>query len=116
MTARKTGRPELSEDESRSARIAFRVTESERAQIEAAAAAVGVTVSDYARSLVMTSRPPRQSRGRVDDAALSELNRAGVNLNQIARSLNRGGNIPADLAGAIEEVRIAVARLARDDE
>jgi hypothetical protein len=116
MSARKTGRPEKPEADARSARIAFRVTETERAQIEAAAAAVGVTVSDYARALVMTARPPRQPRGRAGAAVLSELNRAGVNLNQIARTLNRGGSIPPDLGEAIAEVRAVIEKLAGGDE
>lgn len=115
MTARKTGRPEKAEADARSERIAFRVTLTERGQVEAAAAAVGVTVSDYARALVTTARPPRQPRGQTSAALLSELNRAGVNLNQIARSINRGGSIPHDLAEAIAEVRAVIEKLAAEE-
>lgn len=116
MNANKTGRPEKSEADARAARIAFRVTMTERAQIEAAAAASGVTVSDYARALVMTARPPRPPRDKTSAAILSELNRAGVNLNQIARILNRGGSIPPDLAEAIAEIRAAVEKLGGGEE
>ena len=112
MTARKSGRPGKADAEARSARIAFRVTEGERAQIEAAAAATGATVSDYARALVTTANPPRQRRGKLAAAALSEMNRVGVNLNQIAFVLNRGGAVPLDLAETIAEVRAAVEKLA----
>ena len=108
------GRPEKTEKESRSAHVQFRVTAEERAQIEAAALAAGASVSDYARAFVLTARPPRQKRGQVSAAALSELNRAGVNLNQIARTLNRGGRAPADLGETLAAIRTAVDKLAGD--
>lgn len=111
----KVGRPQKGEDEARSARIAFRVTEDERAQIEARAVAAGVTVSNYARAVVLTGAPPAPPRHAADAAAISELNRVGVNLWQIAKHLNFGGGIPADLHDAIAEVRAAVEKLAGDE-
>lgn len=116
MTKRPTGgRPEKSEKDALSSRIAFRVTADERQQVEAAAAAAGVSVSNYARALVLTARPPRRPRGQASATALAELNRAGVNLNQIARALNRGGSIPSDLGETLAQVRAAVEKLAGGD-
>lgn len=109
------GRPSKSEKEALTSRIAFRVTVDERQQIEAAAAAAGLSVSDYARALITTARPPRQRRGQIEAAALSELNRAGVNLNQIARALNRGGSLPPDLGETLAQVQAAVDKLVELD-
>lgn len=44
--------------------------------------------------------------------ALVSLNRVGVNLNQIARTLNAGQPVPVDLDEVLAEVRAAVERLA----
>lgn len=109
------GRPGKPQKDARSATVIFRVTADQRQQIEAAAAAAGVSVSNYARALVLTARPPRQPRGRADAAALSELNRVGVNLNQIARALNRGDGIPPDLGETLARVQAAVDKLAGGD-
>lgn len=49
-----------------------------------------------------TSRePPR----RADAATISELNRIGVNLNQIARNLNTGRQLRIDAEAAMAELR-----------
>ena len=45
-------------------------------------------------------------------AALVSLNRVGVNLNQIARTLNAGQPVPVDLDEVLADVRAAVERLA----
>ncbi|WP_131575833.1 plasmid mobilization relaxosome protein MobC, partial [Paracoccus nototheniae] len=45
-------------------------------------------------------------------AALVSLNRVGVNLNQITRTLNAGQPVPVDLDEVLAEVRAAVERLA----
>lgn len=110
----KTGRPAKTDAEARSARIAFRVTEDERAQIEARAAEAGATVSNYARAVALTGAPPAPRRNATDAAALSELNRVGVNLWQITKHLNFGGSIPTDLHEAIADVRAAVEKLGGD--
>lgn len=118
MASKKTGRPEKSSKDARQERIAFRVTLDERLQIEAAAAVAGVTVSDYVRVISLTARPPRPRKQReaVNAAAISELNRVGVNLWQITKHLNFGGSIPHDLGEVVAEVRAAVAKLAGGDE
>lgn len=109
-------RPEKTEADALTARVAFRVTDAERLQIEAAAAAAGLSVSEYARALILTARPPRRSRDKVSAGTLAELNRVGVNLNQITRALNRNPQaVPASLPQVVSEVRAAVERLAEGD-
>ena len=46
------------------------------------------------------------------EAALADLNRIGVNLNQLARRANASGKIPLHLADVLAEVRAAVERIA----
>ena len=113
---KRTGRPSKKEADALVGRIAFRVTEAERARIEDAAAAAGTSVSAYARSLVLTARPPRpRPAARADQGrALVELNRAGTNLNQIARALNAGRGVPTDFAETLAELRAAVAKVAAE--
>lgn len=112
--SKKTGRPEKSESEAKSERVAFRLTIDERLAIEAKAVAVGATVSEYARAAALTARAPRpQNEQAGNPAMLAELNRVGVNLNQIARSLNRGGAVPSDLSEVLDQVRSLVEKIAR---
>ena len=62
--SKKMGRPVLPEGKARSAVVRFRVTESERARMEAAAEKAGVSLSEWARvRLVRAAR--RCSPGRL---------------------------------------------------
>jgi hypothetical protein len=118
MENHKTGRPVKPEAEARSGRIAFRVTFDEQQRIEAAALASGVSVSDYARTVILTTRAPRprSQRRAVNAAAISELNRVGVNLHQLVKHLNFGtGNVPHDLDALLEDIRAAMDKLTADD-
>jgi len=57
---------------------------------------------------VTASTEPQQ----VNTEALVELNRVGVNLNQIARVANRGEPLPRSFADTLSAVLAAVERLA----
>ena len=48
----------------------------------------------------------------MDTAALADLNRVGVNLNQMARRVNATGAVPPELRAALAEVRAVVEKLA----
>ncbi|MEO4045366.1 plasmid mobilization relaxosome protein MobC, partial [Hoeflea sp. CAU 1731] len=83
-------RPRKQEHEKRSARLGpFDVTEAERAYVEDQASAAGVSLAEYGRQRILTGKVALP-RSPVDASLLTELNRVGVNLNQIARALNRG--------------------------
>jgi methyl coenzyme M reductase beta subunit len=73
----------------------FRVTAEERAEIEAAALAAGLTAGSYIRqSVLKVARTGKRRRPLADAAALprllGELNRIGGNINQITRRVNFG--------------------------
>jgi len=48
------------------------------------------------------------------DAALLELNRAGVNLNQIAARVNMTGDLADDFREVLAELRAAIEKVAAD--
>lgn len=93
----KGGRKALPVDQQRIEKIEIRLTTSEKASWRDRAADHGMTVSDWLRSLTVVvgeaPSPALAGPKRVplaDHQVLSELNRVGVNLNQIARALNCG--------------------------
>lgn len=109
------GRPAKRAADSRSDRVAFRLTGEELARVQISAERAGVSVSEYCRAAALGQRVRVRSTPDLS-AALVSLNRVGVNLNQIARAANRGQGVPYDLAEVLAEVRAAVERLARDEE
>lgn len=98
----------------RSAFIGFQITPEERAQIEAGAAAEGISVSEYGRRRILNGALEATDRARVT-AVLDELGEGwrqfaavGNNLNQLSRHCNTTGVLePPELVqviGVIEEV------------
>ena len=110
------GRPRRAPDEARSVSLPpIRLTIAERGAIEAEAARAGLPLSDYARRVLLGHRVKAAPTGG-DAATLVELNRLGVNLNQIARQLNaRGAPAPSRLEALVATIRAAVDRLAGTD-
>lgn len=104
-------RPKKHPDEARSEWLpAMRVTPAERMQAEEQALDLCLSLSDYGRQRILGHRI-RSRRASVHDALLLELNRIGVNLNQIARAANSGQRLPDDLPAAIEELRAAITKI-----
>jgi len=103
------GRPKLDPAKKRSAQLHILLTPAERDRIKGWAASTNLSVSDYVRRRTL-GRPIAQ---RVDIAARGELNRIGVNLNQIARAANQAGQVElaAEAREAFEEVMQAVRAL-----
>lgn len=107
-----------SETRQRGRLLQVRLTEAERARIEADAAARRLTAASYARAVLLGEDAPRFVRRPTEDAAelarlLGQLGKIGSNLNQLARLGNQGQLVPPpDLASSIEEVREAAQRLA----
>lgn len=100
------GRPRLAPGEGRTERSAhIRLTITERAQIEAKAAAVGLSVAEYSRRRLCDYRLPAPRKSVVPVGLLSELNRVGNNLNQIAHAANAGRALPAMAEQTLAELR-----------
>jgi type II secretory pathway component PulF len=76
----------------REIRITVRLSKEEKEQLKKIAESKGMTVSDYVRSRltgVRRRRKPKAEELELYRQLIYELNRVGVNLNQIARTLNR---------------------------
>lgn len=112
MTQRiKRGRPAKAEGEARSLSLpSIRVNPVELAHIETQAANAGLSVSDYVRSAA-TRRQISARQTPLEDKMLFELNRCGVNLHQIVRSLNFGQNDLNDLDEVLAELKSAIAKV-----
>ena len=106
------GRPAKPAGETRVAGVALRLTASERDRLQQQAERAGLPLSTYCRR-VLLGHEVQPAITATDAAALADLNRVGVNLNQIARQLNaRGAVRPVALDAVLERMRDAVARLA----
>lgn len=90
------GRPRKDGGERRTWRPNPRFTQAEREVIESAAAEAGVSPAAYIRHMTLTGRVVVQDQAREIALDRADLSRIGSNLNQIARHLNAGRNVPAD--------------------
>lgn len=107
------GRPKAAPGEGRAAVVSVRLTTFERAGVEAKAARSGLSLSDYCRRAILGHRITASTEPQqVNAEALVELNRVGVNLNQIARVANRGERLPRSFPETLSAVLAAVERLA----
>lgn len=97
-------RPRKDEHERRTSHLPpVRLTESELVAIGDQARLAGLSVSDFTRQrLLGGSVTPRPALAEA--RLLSELNRCGVNLNQIAHRLNRGQTLPNNLGNVLAEL------------
>lgn len=113
------GRPRLAPGEGRTERIPHvRLTVMERIEIDAKAAASGLSVAEYCRRRVCGYRLPAPRKSAVPVGLLAELSRVGNNLNQIAHSANAGRALPAMAEQTLAELRDLMTAIASrlDDE
>ena len=112
--APKIGRPRKAPDEQRTEWLPrLRATPAEVAFAEDLAVKAGLSLPEFCRRAILGKRiAPR--RARAVDAALLELNRAGVNLNQIAARVNMTGDLADDFREVLAELRAAIEKVAAD--
>ncbi|MFV1579180.1 plasmid mobilization relaxosome protein MobC [Phaeobacter sp. JH20_24] len=84
-----------SENRERKNILAIRLTDAERAEVDAMAARAELTTASYGRSILLDSPAPRAVRRPAVDTVqvaklLGELGKVGSNLNQLAYHLNSG--------------------------
>jgi hypothetical protein len=103
-------RPSKHEHEKRSETARFRVTLAEREHIRAQAEAAGIGEAEYLRRRALGYQVPPAPARSADPALVSELNRIGVNVNQLARAAHRGSeftrywrDVGADLRAVLEK-------------
>ena len=105
-------RPRLGEEERRTRTVGVRVTEAEAEELQERAQAARLSMGAYLRRRGLGQRVRMATERRLGAAELRELNRIGVNLNQMARALNSGAvSSPAETQEVVERVGELVARL-----
>ena len=87
----------------------MRVTEAEAAELRERAQAARLSVGAYLRRRGLGQRVRLAAELRLGAAELRELNRIGVNLNQMARAINAGA--VAGTREAVEQVSELVSRV-----
>jgi len=90
-------RPKKDPHELRTETLAFRLTPSERIQIEQAAAKAGLQPSAYARMQAIKGRVVASEQRTLAPELFDELRRIGVNLNQLTRLAHINEEPPKDL-------------------
>ena len=94
-----------------------RVSDTDKAAIRHQAAEAGMTLSAYVRLRCLASGDvvPVRAEQQANDAQMAaliyELNRIGVNLNQLTKQGYGGENITVALCETLEEVRTALQRV-----
>ena len=105
-------RPRLGESERRTRTIDVRVTEAEETELRERAQAARLSMGAYRRRRALGQRVRSAVERRLGAAEMRELNRIGVNLNQMARALNSGAApSPAETQEEEERVGELVAKL-----
>ena len=102
-------RPRLGEEERRSRTVGVRVTEAEAEELQERAQGARLSMGAYRRGLGQRVRMGAERR--LGAAELRELNRIGVNLNQMARAMNAGAVAGPGTREAVERVGELVAAL-----
>ena len=105
---RPRGRPPLPAEERRLHRPVVCLTAAEAAEIAERAAEARLAPAVYMRRRALGRPVQRAAVRRLGAAELRELNRIGVNLNQIARALNAGTPAPRGTRAAVERCHEAV--------
>ena len=114
-TAPWRGRPRTNDPKSR--RIAVRLTDDQLVELDTKAAAAGLKVGGYLRTLALGSAGPRSlKRPHVEREMLAQvlggLGKLGSNANQIAKAFNSTGRIPTPQELIAIEANIAAMRTA----
>jgi hypothetical protein len=108
-------RPPKDNAESRRHLLSFRLTPRELALLNARLNESGLNRSDFLRFVALKSRLLVRSVTTADPALIAELNRIGVNLNQLTRTANGIGKVPPDLDRLCRKIEQIVTKAAGKD-
>jgi hypothetical protein len=104
-------RPQKQTDAHRRHRIMARLTADELALFAERVRQAGLTASDYLRQAALAARVMVPStKSKADPALIAELNRIGVNLNQMTRTANGTGKVPPELTRVCEKIDALVMK------
>jgi len=97
-------RPTKDATDRRTERFNLRLTIDELAHVQVQAGHAGIGAHEYARRRVLGHRVS-PARSQIDSSILTELNRIGVNLNQLARSHHSGDAVQDEAAVLLARVQ-----------
>ena len=114
-TRRVMARPRKDRTDKRSQVVNLRLTLAEHEALRSQAHAAGLSVAELLRrrALGQTVRPAPQL---YDAALISELNRIGVNVNQLARATHRGADFIEHWQEVAERVSAALEKVIECDD
>jgi len=104
-------RPKKNDQDKRSERSEQRYTVAERVFIRDQALRAGISETEFIRRRALSLPVKAAPTSSSDPALVSELNRIGVNLNQIAKAMNAGRGMPHSLAALQSEIEAALVKV-----
>lgn len=106
---RRGGRPRLSPDERRSIQIKVGLTPSQYVKIEERAESAGLSDVELIRRLAISQQ--FHTVPAINRSALIELNKIGINLNQIAKAVNSRADV--NFEQALESIKYDIKEIAQ---
>ena len=98
-------RPKKSNSETFTDGMFLRMHPDDKRMIKSRAKEVGLTASEYVRVSARSCEIIQKTRTDIDFRLVYELNKIGVNLNQIARAINaRGESVPVNLERVLKRI------------
>lgn len=108
-------RPKKEQHEKRDQRFNLRYTIAEIEHVRAQAALAGLDPHEYARRRTLGHAVPPAPQRSSNPAVISELNRIGVNVNQLARATHRGSEFTRYWADVGRELQRVLGKVLDDD-
>ena len=109
------GRPKKEMPPSKGRKFTIRLTDVMYESLEQDAVKAGLSVSEYARELLLNNRPVVKQEIVFDSEellhVLGDMGKIGSNLNQIAHHLNGGGGWSANLKSEVLQGVIAIYKI-----
>jgi Arc/MetJ-type ribon-helix-helix transcriptional regulator len=92
-------------DEKRTELVSFRLTPSEKDKLDNLVSEYQVkNVSDFIRQIILTGKFKTTKQAQNDERLLYEINKIGINLNQIARLCNTRGSVDAKILKVLAKI------------
>ncbi len=104
-------RPPKERHDQRSETLRCRMRPAEYLRIRRAAQKAELSLSDYARRMLLTGEVTIRQTQSLDPESFDQLRRIGVNLNQAVHKLHAKGRIPPELASAAATVEEFILRI-----
>ena len=96
-------RPVLSEERKRVVQVNTRLTQSEGEKVNMLAESAGLSPANWIRYKIFTGKFPQPKASPLDAAIFRELQRIGINVNQIAHKLN-SNELSSELRPVLDEL------------